>query len=638
MKNKLIAIIAFIAFSVQNVKAQEWMRIHHRYEGVDWSIPLETKKYSQYDFSSDKSLLRAYAILSDSTERLIPFMTANIDSIDFAPELTDEEKGHNKYRPFSMHITTDGYENIVERELWLNCHISIDGKGEYSDFSGTGKIRGRGNSSWSWYDKKPYKFKLDEKSKLLGLEKAKNWNLLANYRDVTDMMNVLAFETARYMGMPNTNHTRFVEVFLNEEYIGTYQLTEKIEVAKNRVDIDEEEGIMLSFDKDDGPELSPYSTDNFFSKVFGLPICVKHPDEPDAETIWNIKEDFAQLENAIKSHNYELADSLMDIPSYIDILQMHEFLFNVEIGAPRSMYLYKDKGGKYTFGPIWDWDAAFDFRWDDMLTGHTYFTDYKELVLGTDPVNATGAYEHINHFFRDLFNSAKFVSQYKEAWNKVKDNILTVPWEETTKYIEAMKSEGTYTRDTNRWPLITGTSSGWWGTGNTAEFKPSEEISKMSAWLNNRKKYLNNVIANYPAGSDEVIDITDPDKMQIVITISKEQQCKYNRGYTQTGQISISQSEVESALGGAPTELVPLNADGSEGRNTANGIYGAWFDDNGVQEWANGAHVYIESNYLYNWSYGCHPDNCNPRDSHTVTMQYRRGNKAVNVKVVFFIS
>lgn len=638
MKNKLIAIIAFIAFSVQNVKAQEWMRIHHRYEGVDWSIPLETKKYSQYDFSSDKSLLRAYAILSDNTERLIPFMTAEIDSIDFAPELTDEEKGHNKYRPFSMHITTDGYENIVEREVWLNCHISIDGKGEYSDFSGTGKIRGRGNSSWSWYDKKPYKFKLDEKSKLLGLEKAKNWNLLANYRDVTDMMNVLAFETARYMGMPNTNHSRFVEVFLNEEYIGTYQLTEKIEVAKNRVEIDEEEGIMLSLDKDDGPELSPYSTDNFYSKVFGLPICVKHPDEPDAETIWNIKEDFAQLENAIKSHNYELADSLMDMSSYISILQMHEFLFNVEIGAPRSMYLYKDKGGKYTFGPIWDWDAAFDFRWDDMLTGHTYFTDYKELVLGTDPVNATGAYEHINHFFRDLFNSAKFVSQYKEAWNKVKDNILTVPWEETTKYIEAMKAEGTYTRDTNRWPLTVGISSGWWGTVNTIEFKPSEEISKMSAWLNNRKKYLDNVIANYPAGSDEVIDITDPDKMQIVLTINKEQQCKYYKGYAQTGQISINQSEVESALGGAPTELVPLNADGSEGRNTANGIYGAWFDDNGVQEWANGAHVYIESNYLYNWSYGCHPDNCNPRDSHTVTMQYRRGNKAVNVKVVFFIS
>lgn len=638
MENKLIAIIAILAFSVQNVKAQEWMRIHHRYEGVDWSIPLETKKYSQYDFSSDKSLLRAYAIMSDSTERLIPFMTANIDSIDFAPELTDEEKGHNKYRPFSMHITTDGYENIVERELWLNCHISIDGKGEYSDFSGTGKIRGRGNSSWSWYDKKPYKFKLDEKSKLLGLEKAKNWNLLANYRDVTDMMNVLAFETARYMGMPNTNHSRFVEVFLNEEYIGTYQLTEKIEVAKNRVEIDEEEGIMLSFDKDDGPELSPYSTDNFFSKVFGLPICVKHPDEPDEETIWNIKEDFAKLENAIKSHNYELADSLMDMSSYISILQMHEFLFNVEIGAPRSMYLYKDKDGKYTFGPIWDWDAAFDFRWDDMLTGHTYFTDYKELVLGTDPVNAIGAYEHINHFFRDLFNSAKFVSQYKEAWNKIKDNIYLVPWEETRKYIEAMKSEGTYTRDTNRWPLITGTSSGWWGTGNTIEFKPSEEISKMSAWLNNRKKYLDNVIANYPAGSDDVIDITDPDKMQIVLTINKEQQCKYYKGYAQTGQISINQSEVESALGGAPTELVPLNADSSEGRNTANGIYGAWFDDDGVQEWANGAHVYIESNYLYNWSYGCHPDNCNPRDSHTVTMQYRRGNKAVNVKVVFFIS
>lgn len=643
MRTKLIAIIAVLAFSLQNVKAQEWMRIHHRYEGVDWSIPLETKKYSQYDFSSDKSLLRAYAILSDSTERLIPFMTSEIDSIDFAPELTDEEKGHNKYRPFSMHITTDGYENIVEREVWLNCHISIDGKGEYSDFSGTGKIRGRGNSSWSWYDKKPYKFKLDEKSKLLGLEKAKNWNLLANYRDVTDMMNVFAFEAARYMGMPHTNHTRFVEVFLNEEYIGTYQLTEKIEVGKNRVNIDEEGGIMLSFDQDDGPTLSPYATDNFNSSIYKLPMCVKHPDNPDKETVNKAKADFAVLENAIKSHNFELVDSLLDIPSFIGILQMHEFLYNVEIDAPRSIYMYRDKGGKYVFGPVWDWDAGFDFDWGTMYTGHTFFTDYKELIYGTDPVKGSGAAYSINNFWRDMFNNKTFVTMYKEQWNDIKDSIYIAAWEETQKYIEAMNEEGTYERDIAKWPLVT-TSSGWgWGGGSTTVFSPSAEIVKMSTWLKNRKNYLDTIIPKYPEGKDGTTEVTPSETGKPTVTQNNDGSITVNavldakKSYKQDFSIEIDASMIEKALGGAPNRLVPLNADGSEGTNTAAGTYGAWFDDNGTQQWSY-AHVYIESNNLYSWSYGCHPDNCNARDSHTVTMQYRRGNKAVNVKVVFFIS
>ena len=228
---------------------------------------------------------RVLAKKADETDFVVPFAVEDLDSISFSNALTDEEKGHNKYRVFTMFITTEDEANIVEKETWLNCHISIDGKGEYSNYSGTGRIRGRGNSSWLYYKKKPYKFKLDQKSKLLGLEKAKNWNLLSNYRDVTDMMNVLAFETARWMGLPNTNHSRFVEVFLNGDYVGVYQLTEKIEIHENRVNIDEVEGVLMSFDKDDGPELSPGASDNFWSEVYGLPMCVKDPEDlPDNPT------------------------------------------------------------------------------------------------------------------------------------------------------------------------------------------------------------------------------------------------------------------------------------------------------------------------------------------------------------------
>ncbi|MBQ2199843.1 MAG: DUF4859 domain-containing protein, partial [Bacteroidaceae bacterium] len=89
-------------------------------------------------------------------------------------------------------------------------------------------------------------------------------------------------------------------------------------------------------------------------------------------------------------------------------------------------------------------------------------------------------------------------------------------------------------------------------------------------------------------------------------------------------------------------ELVPLNSDGSEGNNTAAGTYGAWFDEYGdTNSWGRG-HVYIESNNLYIWNYGCHPNNCSPWDgNHTVTMQYQYNDsgtlKLVNIVVTFHI-
>ena len=620
MKKYLLAfIMAYMGESYAT--AQEWMRLHRTYEGVDWTMPVKIEENTEVQFQAAGSKLHSVIAKDSETEISVPYDLTQLDSIDFAPSLTDAEKGHNHYRPFSMYITTEEETPITEQETWLRCHISIDGRGEYSNFSGTGQIRGRGNSSWEWYDKKPYKFKLDTKSKLLGLDKAKNWNLLANYRDVTDLMNTFAFETARWMGMPHTNHTRYVEVFLNRQYIGLYQLTEKIEIKQNRIPISDTEGLLMSFDQDDGPSLSPYDGDNFWSKVFNLPLCVKSPENLTPEQLDSIREDFAQLETAVKAHDYAAVDALMDIPSFIGILQLHEFLYNVEIDAPRSLYMFKEKGGKYTFGPVWDWDAGFDFDWGTMTTGHRFFTDYRELIYGNDPLKGTGAAYNINKFWREMFGNTTFVKQYKDTWNTFSDSIYLRNWAETMKYADALTTEGAYSRDLRRWPMRT----------NNIIHQTQTEIQKMSNWLRDRKNFLDNIIANYPDGNDDIID----GNVTVVATLTKTQSVNYATGYSQSGKISLNRNEISAILGGAPTDLVPLNADGTEGNNTAAKTYGAWFDNEGnTNDWGWG-HVYIESDNLYSWSYGCHPSNCWYGDTHTVTLQYRLKNKAVNVRVTF---
>ncbi len=639
-------LLLFSSFGLSSTWAQDWLHVHVNYDGYEWAFPYSITDISYFDFDADSTTFQMHR--SDNQRFVIPFAlnkegsySSAIDSITFSASLAEETK--NKYKIFALNITTEDGADISSKEDYVRCYISIDGRGEYQYDSRPGKIRGRGNSTWLWYDKKPYRIKFDTSSKMLGIDKNRDWVLLANYRDVTDMMNVFASITAKWMGIPFTTPIRFAEVFINGEYKGIYQIAEQVEVGGNRVAIDEDEGVLLTLDVDDGPVESPNSGDNFFTSVYNMPMAVKYPKDLTNAQLQQIKDDFAVLENAIKSKNYHAVDSLMDIPSYIAMDQLQEYLYNVELAAPRSIFLFRDKGGKYTFGPAWDWDAGYDFDWSNMYTGHTFFTNYRETLFGSDPYRQNGDYR-VSKFFTDMFGNAQFVQQYKEQWNQIKDSLYIRNWAETQRYVDGLnelqtkktnKGGAGYTtpqiREEERWPI--------------RNMNASTETGKMKKWLENRLAYLNGLIANYPEPEDGGDD--DIKETKMMGTIQKSVNVNYWSGYRQSGQISVSKEELAALLEvesirDSRMYLVPLNSDGSEGNNTAAGTYGAWFDYEGdTNDWSWG-HVYIESNDLYNWNYGCHPDNCSPWDeSHVATMQYQYNDsgtlKLANVKVTFHI-
>ena len=281
-----------------------------------------------------------------------------------------------RYGVAQMDITVDGNRAVTSKDKadYLACTIKIESDTAVWNYEGRGRIRGRGNSTWEWYPKKPYRLKLDEKAEILGLAADKDWVLLANYRDPTHLMNTFVFEMGERLGIPFPNHTRYVELTINGDYKGLYQLTEQVEQGKNRVNIDKQEGLLLALDVDDGPENSPKEEDNFWSEVYWLPVCVKSPSiEPGVEMKTHARTAFAELERTIESHDYDALAEMMDIPVMIDYLLIQEFIYNVEVAAPRSIFLFKDKGNdaKWSFGPLWDFDAGFDFDWGQMRTGHT---------------------------------------------------------------------------------------------------------------------------------------------------------------------------------------------------------------------------------------------------------------------------
>src|SRR5690606_4215333 len=108
-------------------------------------------------------------------------------------------------------------------------------------FTGITEVKGRGNSTWGM-PKKPYRIKLDEKAPLLEMPTDKSWTLLANYGDQSLLRNDVAFEVSRRLELEYTPRQRFVELFLNGEYMGNYTLTEHVKESEDRIPIDEDNG------------------------------------------------------------------------------------------------------------------------------------------------------------------------------------------------------------------------------------------------------------------------------------------------------------------------------------------------------------------------------------------------------------
>ena len=620
---KYVLVVALL-LCASMANAQQRLHVHTSVADGKWDIPVTADSIRQMEVGGHQDRLLLYT----TGGAVVPFELEQIDSLTIEDDPEEETKDH--YRVFQLFITTNDGLDITSKEEYKDCFINVNGCGSFSNYSASAQIRGRGNSSFLWYDKKPLRLKLNKKHKLLGLPKAKHWVLLANYRDVTDLMNTFVFETGQWLGLPFTNHTRYVEVFVNGDYRGVYQLTEQVQQGKNRVDVSDERGILLTLDVDDGPNESPEADDNFWTKVYRMPAAVKYPKDEyaTANTVDSVRTVFAQLEQAIKAKDYAQVKQLLDIPSFIKYLQLQEFIYNVELSAPRSIYLHKDGDGPWVMGPLWDFDAGYDFDWGQMMTGHNYFADYTETVMGSNPLRRNGNYNYVPQFFTDLFGCPEFVEQYKAQWAAVKDSIVAHGWGECQRYVANLR-KGAMSREAQRWPI-------WDKSFNT-------EVQKMHAWLTHRASFMTDLIENIP-----MPDTTTVSGSRLCGTLPVSVTMQRSQGYNQNVMVNVDRQQVLDLMGldsqqlnDANVTMVPLYNDGSEGPNNTNGVYGGWFNEDGEpQDWGHG-HVYIEvKEDLWNWYCGVHPDNCWD-DSHTVTMQIQYPHQGtllkVNVEVRFTI-
>lgn len=271
------------------------------------------------------------------------------------------------------------------------------------DYQGTLKhIKGRGNATWD-RPKKPYNIKLDESANLLGMGKAKGWCLLANYLDTSLLRNQIVYNLAEETGILYTMDSRSIDLYLNGKYRGTYLMTEKVEIDKNRVNLTDMEkatekvndadldsypaggtagywpgtrkwvnipqdpaditgGYLIELELD---ERYAAEACGFVTKI-GQAVTMKAPEFVSKNQIQYIADFYQEMENAIYSKT-GYNDQGRHFSEYIDeesIAKMYllqEYSLNLDTGIT-SFYLYKDSDitgdGKLHMAPVWDFDMA----------------------------------------------------------------------------------------------------------------------------------------------------------------------------------------------------------------------------------------------------------------------------------------
>ena len=373
-----------------------------------------------------------------------------------------------------VYIKTPNAAPITSKTTWVeNASITIlktDGSIDYTNEKL--QIRGRGNSTWG-YPKKPYALKLDSKAAILGMPKHKRWVLLANWMDRTLMRNDVAFQISKQTGLAWTPRGKFVEVVLNGKHMGNYYLCEQIKVNENRVNIAEMKETDLDGDAVTGGylmELDVYydEVNKFKSAIRRLPYMFKEPDEDVLQPaqLNYFRNYIDKMESVMYSDNWldtrEYAN-YMDLESFVDWWFVYELTMNGEPNHPKSSYMHKDRLGKLTAGPVWDFD------WNTFTPGTSNIYRIKSAI-----------------YYDRLFDDPQFVTLVKSRWSVLKPKFETIP-----DYIKKTAAEIEVSNNINikMWPISS--------TVNGDEKMTYEEsIERMVSAYTEKLKWMDSQISN----------------------------------------------------------------------------------------------------------------------------------------------
>lgn len=259
-------------------------------------------------------------------------------------------------------------------------------------------ISGRGNSTWA-YPKKSYGIKLKNKADLFGMGSAEKWVLLSNVEDRSYLRNKITYEMAIAAGMEGSPESQYIDLYMNGQYHGMYQLCEKIEIDPQRLPIadlgdqnkrlnkgietyrrfttENQKGVELAVEPRqlsggyllERDVMDKYSREvsGFETTLLGDPYTVKDPkyaSQAEVDYISGLVNEMEQAVTAKDGINPDTGKSYLD---YIDLESFARKYIVEELsknkgGGATSSFFYKPEdevSTKLFAGPVWDYDKAY---------------------------------------------------------------------------------------------------------------------------------------------------------------------------------------------------------------------------------------------------------------------------------------
>lgn len=372
-----------------------------------------------------------------------------------------------------IYITTQNNAEITSTENYINATFYIDAKssGYTSLGSATSqsamKIRGRGQASWTDYDKKPYRFKLTLGIQLLDMSKSKNYALMAYADDPHAFLRATTgYKVSQLMNLAYTPDRRAVELVLNGDYKGLYFLTETVRVDKDRVPIVKQDdnttdaslitgGWLLEIDNVADAEQVTITEGNGNLARFSY----KDPEELSTQQNNYLMEQLNGMDDAI----YATDKSSTKWQEYIDLDTLARYYIVQEVmdnykAFNGSTYLYKDRGttSNWNFGPVWDFGDAF------MREGQQF--------IYVNPPKVPQIW------IGEIAKFPAFQAKVKELWPDFYNNQYPQISGHIDSFIASIKSAAAC--DVERWPA--------YGCSN-----PTAKATEFKTLLDARVKWLN---------------------------------------------------------------------------------------------------------------------------------------------------
>ena len=378
-----------------------------------------------------------------------------------------------------------GFINVYTFHYSAMTFVLTDPRNPANNISKTtfaDSVRGRGNSTWN-QDKKPYRIRFDQRTSLFGKPEARSWVLLANVYDSTLLLNTVAFELGRRLGLAHTNTSQFVHVHFNNVYRGIYQLTEQIQVNQRRIAIDSRNGWLVEFNYHHPKPHEIY----FVTNNYRLPTTIKSPEDLPNDAGYDfVRREVNQMTDLMIAGNFPENGyrDLVDIDSYVKYIMVQLFMDNHDFNnqsmsepEPGSNFAYKDFEKKIHAGPLWDFDLSCGIRFMGFNVQH--FTTFQREVRPLHP------------FYRRFFDDPVFRARWKKTWDRHHNDFRTIP-----AFIDSLANVLADTIEANFriQNLSGGGGFGPAGRQLTRQQYMQEKINPLKQWWNSRVNFFDQQI------------------------------------------------------------------------------------------------------------------------------------------------